>query len=92
MFSCGGRQTDALSRYIGGMKVKTSVTRSSALLEEIDGADTNRTAFLDRAARVYLSRTAKAARDLRDAEILDGNAERLNREAAEVLEYQDLSE
>jgi metal-responsive CopG/Arc/MetJ family transcriptional regulator len=74
------------------MKVKTSVTLSGALLEEIDRADTNRSAFLERAARAYLSRSAKAARDSRDFGILEGNAERLNQEAADVLEYQDIPE
>ncbi len=72
--------------------MKTSVTLSSALLEEIDRLDTNRSAFLERAAQLYLARAARADRDARDAAILDRHAERLNREAADVLEYQDLPE
>jgi metal-responsive CopG/Arc/MetJ family transcriptional regulator len=74
------------------MKVKTSVTLPSTLLEEIDRANTNRSAFLEHAARLYLDRRARRDRDVRDAEILNWNAERLNREAADILEYQDLPE
>jgi metal-responsive CopG/Arc/MetJ family transcriptional regulator len=74
------------------MKVKTSVTLSNALLEEIDRVDTNRSAFLERAALAWLARTAREARNLRDDEILDRNAERLNEEAVDVLEYQGLPE
>ena len=74
------------------MKVKTSVTLSSALLEEIDRVDKNRSAFLERAARAYLARTARFARDAQDLAILDRHADRLNREAEDVLEYQGLPE
>jgi hypothetical protein len=34
--------------------------------------------------------SSKRERDLRDIEIINRNAERLNREALDVLEYQDL--
>ena len=70
------------------MRVKTSVTLPSALLKEIDRLDSNRSAFLERAAAAYLARVAKAGRDANDAAILERNAGRLNREAADVLEYQ----
>lgn len=73
------------------MRVKTSVTLPSALLEEIDRAHENRSAFLELAARSYLDRTARLQREARDAEILNRHADRLNREAGDVLEYQDLS-
>jgi metal-responsive CopG/Arc/MetJ family transcriptional regulator len=73
------------------MKVKTSVTLSSTLLEEIDRVNPNRSAFLEQAARLYLAQTAKRDRDAKDAAILNRDAERLNREATDVLEYQDLS-
>ncbi|MFN0105912.1 MAG: hypothetical protein ACKV2U_27975 [Bryobacteraceae bacterium] len=74
------------------MKVKTSVTLSSTLLEEIDSRDSNRSAFLERAARLYLAQEAKSGRDAKDAALLERNAERLNKEAADVLEYQGLPE
>jgi len=74
------------------MKVKTSVTLPVALLEEIDRRDSNRSAFLEQAARLYLAQSAKRERDAKDLAILEKNAERLNREAADVLEYQNLPE
>ena len=78
--------------YAGGMKIKTSVTLSDTLLKEIDRVDTNRSAFLERAALAYLARASREARDLRDTKILDRHSDRLNREAADVLEYQGLPE
>lgn len=74
------------------MKVKTSITLPSALLEEIDQSYPNRSAFLELAARSYLSRATTMARDAADAAILDRHADRLNREAEDVLAYQDLPE
>jgi metal-responsive CopG/Arc/MetJ family transcriptional regulator len=74
------------------MRIKTSVTLPSALLEEIDRLDSNRPAFLEKAAQAYLARVAKAGRDAKDTAILERNAARLNREAADVLQYQDLPE
>ncbi len=73
------------------MRVKTSVTLPNTLLEEIDRAHENRSAFLELAARSYLDRAARLQREARDAEILNRQADRLNREAGDVLEYQDLS-
>jgi hypothetical protein len=78
--------------YVGSMKVKTSVTLPSTLLEEIDRLNSNRSAFFEQAARLYLAQGARHVRDAKDAAILERNAERLNREAADVLEYQDLPE
>lgn len=72
------------------MRVKTSITLPDDLLAHIDKADSNRSSFLERAARHYLTRLKKAERETRDAAILDVHAERLNREALDVLEYQDL--
>ena len=71
--------------YFSSMKVKTSVTLPGTLLEEIDRINPNRSAFLEQAARMYLSAMARRLRDSRDAVILDRNAERLNGEAADVL-------
>jgi metal-responsive CopG/Arc/MetJ family transcriptional regulator len=72
------------------MRVKTSVTLPSTLLEEIDRLSANRSAFLEQAANLYLAQNAKRDRNAKDAAILEKNAERLNREAADVLEYQNL--
>ena len=72
------------------MRVKTSVTLPAGLLEEIDRVHDNRSAFLELAARSYLDRRPRMLRETRDAEILNLQAGRLNREAADVLEYQNL--
>ncbi len=72
------------------MKVKTSITLPDDLLEAIDRADSNRSTFLEKAARQYLARMQKAEREARDSRILNAHADRLNREALDVLEYQDL--
>jgi len=72
------------------VKVKTSITLPDDLLKEIDRTDDNRSAFLERAARQYLSQLAKAARKANDAAILEKQAGRLNKEAADVLEYQSI--
>jgi metal-responsive CopG/Arc/MetJ family transcriptional regulator len=74
------------------MKVKTSVTLPGTLLEEIDRLNSNRSIFFERAARLYLAQSARLDRDVKDAAILERNADRLNREAADVLQYQDLPE
>jgi metal-responsive CopG/Arc/MetJ family transcriptional regulator len=72
------------------VRVKTSITLPSDLLKSIDQADSNRSAFIERAARSYLARMRKAEREAKDVEIINANAERLNKEAADVLDYQGL--
>jgi len=72
------------------VRVKTSITLPSDLLKSIDQADSNRSAFIERAARSYLARIRKAEREAKDIEIINANAERLNQEAADVLDYQGL--
>ena len=72
------------------MRVKTSITLPQDLLRSIDRVDPNRSAFLERASRAYLARLEKAAREEKDAGILNAQAARLNEEACDVLEYQGL--
>ena len=72
------------------MRVKTSITLPQDLLGQIDQVDPNRSAFVERAARAYLARLEKAKRESADAEIINANADRLNTEAMDVLEYQGL--
>lgn len=72
------------------VKVKTSVTLPDDLLKDIDRADRNRSAFIERASRAYLARLEKAKREAKDIAIINARAGRLNREAADVLEYQAL--
>jgi metal-responsive CopG/Arc/MetJ family transcriptional regulator len=72
------------------MKVKTSISLPADLLASIDKADPNRSAFVERASRAYLAGMRNARRDARDVRIINANAKRLNREAEDVLEYQEL--
>jgi metal-responsive CopG/Arc/MetJ family transcriptional regulator len=74
------------------MRVKTSVTLPGTLLKEIGRRNSNRSAFLEEAARTYLAQCAKRDRDAKDTAILNRIADRLNREAADVLTYQDVPE
>jgi metal-responsive CopG/Arc/MetJ family transcriptional regulator len=71
------------------VRTKTSVTLPTDLLEKIDRADCNRSSFLERAARQYLACLDKEQRDKRDQAILNAKADCLNKEALDVLEYQD---
>jgi metal-responsive CopG/Arc/MetJ family transcriptional regulator len=72
------------------VRVKTSITLPEELLETIDRTDPNRSAFIERASRAYLARLEKAKREARDMQIINANADRLNKEAMDVLEYQGL--
>jgi metal-responsive CopG/Arc/MetJ family transcriptional regulator len=60
-------------------------------MEEIDRAGSNRSSFLEKAARQYLHQMEKSRREAQDSAILEAHAERLNKEALDVLKYQDLS-
>ena len=73
------------------MKSKTSITLSADLLESIDrlcGASQNRSAFIEAAVRAHIARLLRAERDARDRELIARRAERLNREALDVLAFQ----
>ena len=72
------------------MRVKTSITLPQGLLSRLDRVDKNRSAVIERAALAYLAQIERRARDRKDIEIIDRNAERLNREALDTLEYQQL--
>jgi len=77
------------------MLTTTSITIPDELLREIERVDKDRSAFLERAARRYLAELASAERGERDAadqDIYRRYAERLNAEAADVLEFQSLPE
>ena len=73
------------------MKEKTSVTLSSEVLAGIDriaGSKQSRSAFIETVLQQYLRQRARAQRDARDVEIINRNAERLNRDAEDGLEDQ----
>ncbi len=48
----------------------------------------NRSRLIEKAVRDMLETKARVARDARDIEVINRNAERLNEEAADVLDYQ----
>lgn len=71
-----------------GMRVKTSVTLSTELLHAIDAQAGQRSAFIEAAAWAYLRARERERRDASDLAIIDANAERLNAEALDALDYQ----
>jgi metal-responsive CopG/Arc/MetJ family transcriptional regulator len=73
------------------MKIKTSITLSKHVLEMIDrrSRDFNsRSEFIEEAAKSFLASLERSEADRRDLEIIDRNADRLNAEAGDVLDYQ----
>lgn len=73
------------------MKEKTSITLSGDILTAIDrlaGSKQSRSAFIERVLREFLRERARAAVQTRDLERINAAAQRLNAEAAEVMEYQ----
>ncbi len=73
------------------MRVKTSVTIDERVLRAIDKVATrtrSRSRVIEDAARDFLARRARSAREARDLEILNAQAEALNREMDDVLAYQ----
>jgi metal-responsive CopG/Arc/MetJ family transcriptional regulator len=76
---------------IVGMRVKTSVTIDEKVLRAIDRVATgarSRSRIIEDAARDYLTRQARVARDTRDRELIDQAADDLNAEMDDVLSYQ----
>jgi metal-responsive CopG/Arc/MetJ family transcriptional regulator len=73
------------------MRVKTSVTIDETVLRAIDKAVTrtrSRSRIIEDAAREFLARRTRAAREARDLAILNEAADALNREMEDVLGYQ----
>ncbi len=73
------------------MKEKTSVTLSKEVLSGIDraaGSKQSRSAFIEAVLAQYLRQRARAERGARDLAIINRNAEQLNRDAMDGLEYQ----
>jgi metal-responsive CopG/Arc/MetJ family transcriptional regulator len=74
------------------MKCKTSITLSEELLQAVDKrasrCKTNRSEFIEAAVRAFIRQAIRNERNARDLEIINRRADRLNREAADALEYQ----
>ncbi len=74
------------------MKVKTSITLSHDLLKLVDQRarqlKRNRSDFIEAAVWEFIERLIQAEQNAKDLEIINRRAEYLNREAADVLDYQ----
>jgi len=72
-------------------KVKTSITISMPLLVQIDkliGESASRSAYIEKVLSDHLRNEALNAIHQRDLELINANADYLNREAMDVLSYQ----
>ena len=72
------------------MKSKTSITLSKDLLEDLDrviGEAGNRSRIIEAAVREYIKHHVREARDRRDIELINKNADSLNKEAKDGLAY-----
>ncbi|KAF0144308.1 MAG: hypothetical protein FD156_1993 [Nitrospirae bacterium] len=72
------------------MKVKTSITLSEDLLKSIDelGRYENRSEFIEKAVKDFIEKQIRRKRELKDLDILNKKADKLNKEAEDVLSYQ----
>jgi metal-responsive CopG/Arc/MetJ family transcriptional regulator len=73
------------------MKEKTSITLSTEVLAGVDrlaGAKLSRSGMIEGILRRYLREHARARIQARDLELLNQSADRLNAEAADVLDFQ----
>jgi metal-responsive CopG/Arc/MetJ family transcriptional regulator len=73
-------------------KIKTSVSISQSLLEELTpfNKDSNISQFIEQALTYYLAELKRQVRRERDRELLNANAVQFNKEAEENLEFQDM--
>jgi hypothetical protein len=75
------------------MKVKTSITLSERALREVDrlaGKEGSRSAVIESAVLAYADQLRKSARRARDRQLLDQNADTLNAELNDLLDFQRL--
>ena len=73
------------------MKEKSSITLSPDILAKVDdlaGSKLSRSALIEQVLRNYFRERARRKMQARDLERINAAADRLNSEAAEVLEYQ----
>jgi len=73
------------------MKEKTSITLSGEVLariDRLDGSRHSRSSFIERVLRRYLKARERRVLPALDLQRINQAADRLNSEAADVLEYQ----
>jgi metal-responsive CopG/Arc/MetJ family transcriptional regulator len=68
--------------------MRIAITISRELLAAIDRMHPDRSTFVERACRSYLARLKKARREAADIAIINAHANRLNKEARDVIGYQ----
>ncbi|MBN2546697.1 MAG: hypothetical protein JXB50_12925 [Spirochaetes bacterium] len=74
------------------MKIKTSITINEKILKMVDknvDDSQNRSEFIENAIIYYLKNYQRTIRDEKDADILNKNYEKLNKEAEDILSFQD---
>jgi metal-responsive CopG/Arc/MetJ family transcriptional regulator len=73
------------------MNVRTSITLSEELLKALDRwakqRKETRSVFIEAALWAFIERSTRDMQNARDLEIINRNADSLNREALDVLEY-----
>ena len=77
--------------YFRGMKIKTSITLSDNVLNEVDKIITskgNRSTFIETAIQYYLKHRKKEIRNQNDLDIINKLSDSLNEEAEDILSYQ----
>jgi len=77
--------------YVGGMKIKTSITLSNEVLKAIDlyiGEYRSRSEFIETATRKFIAQLARKEAERRDLELINRHSDSLNAEAEDVLTYQ----
>ena len=74
-------------------RVETVVSLPKDLLEQANQMDKNEqiSDVIETALREFVTRKARAERDRRELEIINANADKLNEEALDVLEYQQVN-
>jgi len=74
------------------MKVKTSITLSEELLKAVDKRTRQqkrtRSDLIEAAVKAFMQQLARQEQNARDLDIINRHADSLNKEAADVLEYQ----
>lgn len=76
------------------MKVKTSITLSKEILDLIEEnieKTENRSRFIENAIRYYMKHYQQSIRDAKDLSIINENYQKLNKEAEDVLDFQDVA-
>lgn len=73
------------------MKTKTSITLSTPLLVKLDrriGKRGSRSAYIEKVLSDHFRDSVRRKLQMRDRELIDAAADRLNAEAEDVLRYQ----